>query len=85
MASIDLDLELAELRRRRQSPSITARMRRYRPFDRRSIREPGDRDVYWARVQQRLAESDAATLHLRAAELPPASTEIELYLPESIS
>ena len=79
MATLDLDLELAALRRRRQSPSITARLRRYRPFDRRSIREPGDRDAYWARVQQRLAESDATSLHVRAAELTPIeSTSLEL-------
>jgi hypothetical protein len=79
MASVDLDLELAALRRRRQSPSLSARLRRYRPFDRRAIREPGDRDVYWARVQQRLAESDVTTLRHRAAELPPPeSTSLEL-------
>ena len=79
MASLDLDLELAELRRRRQPPSFTARLRQLRPFDRRAIREPDDRDAYWARVQQRLAESDAATLRLRAAELPAvATTAVEL-------
>ena len=77
MASLDLELELAELRQRRQQPSITARLRRYRPFDRRSIREPDDRDAYWVTVQRRLAESDAATLHARAAELPPPTTAIE--------
>ena len=81
MASLDIDLELAALRQRRQAPSFSARLRRYRPFDRRAIREPDDRDVYWANVQRRLAESDAATLHMRAAELPPPSTALELLLP----
>ena len=56
---------------------MAARLRRYRPFDRRSIREPDDRDAYWITVQRRLAESDAATLHARAAELPPLTTAIE--------
>jgi hypothetical protein len=79
MASADLDLELAALRQRRRTPSIGARLRRYRLFDRRSIREPADRDVYWANVQRRLAESDAATLRMRAAELPEAaSSSLEL-------
>ncbi len=77
MATLDLDLELAALRRRRQSPSITARLRRYRPFDRRSIREPDDRDAYWVAVQRRIAESDVASLRARAAELPPLTTAIE--------
>lgn len=72
-----LDIELAALRQRRHSPSLSARLRRYRPFDRRSIREPDDRDVYWVRVQRRLAESDVAALHHRAAELPPLTTEIQ--------
>ena len=76
MASLDLELELAALRQRRQQPSITSRLRRYRPFDRRAIREPDDRDAYWVTVQRRLAESDAATLRTRAAELPPLTTEV---------
>ena len=33
-----------------------------RPFDRRAIREPDERDAYWVNVQRRLAESDAAFL-----------------------
>jgi hypothetical protein len=77
MASLDLELELAALRQRRQAPSMAARLRRYRPFDRRSIREPDDRDAYWITVQRRLAESDAATLRMRAAELPPLTTATE--------
>ena len=57
-----LDLELAALRERRQTIGLVAWLRSLRPFDRRAIREPDDRDVYWVRVQQRLAESDAAFL-----------------------
>jgi hypothetical protein len=57
-----LELELAELRRRRQSPGLVAWLRGLRPFDRRAIREPDERDVYWVNVQRRLAESDAAFL-----------------------
>lgn len=53
-----LDLELAALRLRR-SPGITAWLRGLSFFDRRAIREPGDRDEYWARVQRRLAASDS--------------------------
>ena len=37
-------------------------VRSHRPFDRRAIREPDERDAYWVVVQQRLAESDAAFL-----------------------
>jgi len=58
----ELDLELAALRRRRQSAGFQAWLRSLRPFDRRSIREPDERDAYWLKVQQRLAESDAAFL-----------------------
>ena len=36
--------------------------RSLRPFDRRAIREPDERDIYWVNVQRRLAESDAAFL-----------------------
>jgi hypothetical protein len=57
-----LELELAELRRRRQSTGFVAWLRSLRPFDRRSIREPDERDIYWVNVQRRLAESDAAFL-----------------------
>jgi hypothetical protein len=77
MPSLDLELELAALRQRRHQPSFTSRLRRYRPFDRRAIREPDDRDAYWIAVQDRLAGSDAATLRIRAAELPPLTTAIE--------
>jgi hypothetical protein len=58
----ELDLELSALRHRRASPGLVAWFRGLRPFDRRAIREPDARDVYWVRVQQRLAESDAAFL-----------------------
>jgi hypothetical protein len=37
-------------------------LRSHRPFDRRAIREPDDRDAYWVTLQRRLAESDAAFL-----------------------
>ena len=57
-----LDLELAALRGRRQSIGFVAWLRSVRPFDRRAIREPGERDAYWINVQRRLAESDAAFL-----------------------
>ena len=54
--------ELAALRHRRGSVGFVAWLRSHRPFDRRAIREPGERDEYWVRVQQRLVESDAAHL-----------------------
>lgn len=62
-----LDMELAALRKRRRSIGFTAWARSQfmawlytqRPFDRRAIREPDERDVYWVRVQQRLAAIDA--------------------------
>lgn len=57
-----LDLELAALRDRRHSTGFVAWLRSLRPFDRRAIREPGERDAYWINVQRRLAESDAAFL-----------------------
>ena len=56
------DLEIAALRQRRRSPGFLAWLRSHRPFDRRSIREPDDRDEYWVRVQKRLVESDATFL-----------------------
>lgn len=42
------------------------------PFlDRRSIKDPDSRDVYWVNVQRRLAESDAESLtRFRATERP---------------
>lgn len=61
MTQIDLELELAALRTRR-SPGLTAWFRGLRPFDRRAIREPAERDEYWTRVQRRLAESDYESL-----------------------
>jgi len=57
-----LELELATLRQRRQSTGFVAWARSLRPFNRRAIREPDQRDVYWINVQRRLAESDAAFL-----------------------
>ena len=57
-----LELELATLRDRRQSTGFVAWFRSLRPFDRRAIREPDERDAYWINVQRRLAESDAALL-----------------------
>lgn len=61
-AMTDLELELAALRQRRQSAGLMAWFRSLRPFDRRAIREPDERDAYWVNVQRRLAESDAAFL-----------------------
>jgi hypothetical protein len=58
----ELDVDLAALRHRRRSPGFMAWLRSHRPFDRRAIREPDERDDYWIHVQQRLAESDAAFL-----------------------
>lgn len=55
-------MELAALRERRQSSGLVAWIRSLRPFDRRAIREPDERDAYWVTVQRRLAESDAAFL-----------------------
>ena len=57
-----MELELQSLRARRQSRGVTAWLRSLRPFDRRSIREPNERDVYWVTLQRRLAESDARFL-----------------------
>ena len=57
-----IDTEITALRRRRHVPGLMARLRGLRPFDRRTIREPDERDVYWVRVRARLAESDAASL-----------------------
>ena len=57
-----LEVQLAALRHRRQSSGFVAFFRGLRPFDRRAIREPGARDVYWVNLQRRLAESDAAFL-----------------------
>lgn len=61
-----LEMEIAALRARR-SGGFTAWIRSLRPFDRRAIREPDERDIYWVNVQRRLAESDAAFLMRRGA------------------
>ena len=67
-----LDLELAALRQRRAPRGVVSWLRSQPLFDRRSIREPGARDAYWANVQRRLAESDAEfILRHRASEPPP--------------
>ena len=58
----ELELELQALRRRRRSTGFVSWLRSHRPFDRRAIREPDERDLYWVRLQKRLAESDAAFL-----------------------
>ena len=65
------ELELAKLRAKRRSLSLVDRLRQHRPFDRRAIREPDERDVYWANVQRRLAESDARFLIASRATQPP--------------
>ncbi|MEA2651943.1 MAG: hypothetical protein QOI85_1664 [Chloroflexota bacterium] len=65
MTYSELELELAALRERRRSFGFVAWLRGFRPFDRRAIREPGERDAYWITVQRRLAESDAAFLMRR--------------------
>ena len=58
----EFELELAALREQRQSFGFVAWLRGLRPFDRRAIREPDERDAYWVNVQLRLAQSDAAFL-----------------------
>ncbi len=70
MTTSQLDLELAALRRRSHRAATYAWLRRYRFFDRRSIREPAERDAYWANVQQRLTAiaHEARTLY---ADAPP--------------
>jgi hypothetical protein len=70
MTTADLDLELASLRVRRRSPGVRAWIRGLRPFDRRAIREPSERDAYWALVQVRLAESDAESLRRHRIDGP---------------
>lgn len=68
-------MELAALRARRRSPGFKAWLRSHRPFDRRSIREPDERDVYWVNVQRRLAESDAEFLMRYRASPHPARSD----------
>ena len=65
-----LELELAALRQRRHSRGLVAWFRSMRPFDRRAIREPDERDAYWVNVQRRLAESDAAFLTRYSGDRP---------------
>jgi hypothetical protein len=67
----ELDMQISALRTRRPSRSLLSSLRTLRPLDRRSIREPGERDAYWITVQQRLAESDAAHLMRNAGAKPP--------------
>ena len=69
----ELELELAALRERRRSSGMVAWIRSLRPFDRRAIREPDERDAYWVNVQRRLAESDAAFLTRYDPYGPPAT------------
>jgi len=57
-----LEIEIAALRERRQSSGLIPWLRSLRPFDRRAIRVPDERDAYWVNMQRRLAESDAAFL-----------------------
>ena len=79
MTELNLELELSALRQRRAPSPIVVWLRGHRPFDRRSIREPAERDVYWERVQARLAESDAESLWRRATEAPtPAPFSADL-------
>ena len=62
MTTNELELQLADLRKRRQTSGFMVWLRRHRPFDRRAIRVPDERDEYWVTVQQRLVESDARFL-----------------------
>lgn len=65
-----LDIELQALRTRRPA-RLSSWLRTLAPFDRRAIREPGERDIYWSRIQLRLAESNAAWI-LNAQSGDPA-------------
>ena len=71
-----LDVELNALRARRQRPGLYAWLRSLKLLDRRSIREPDERDAYWVTVQRRLAESDAAFLrrHTKVQSTVDATT-----------
>ena len=76
-----LEMELAALRRRRRSFGYMAWVRSLRPFDRRAIREPDERDAYWVIVQERLAASDARLIRNNtfvpaAAPGEPSSTAL---------
>ena len=76
VTELEIEMELAALRQRRQSTGLVAWIRSLRPFDRRAIREPDERDIYWLNVQRRLAESDAAFL-LRYDPYPSMSAPAE--------
>ena len=77
-----LDVELKALRARRQRPGFYAWLRSLKLFDRRSIREPDERDAYWVNVQRRLAESDAAFLMRHNNARPTVdTTELGTQLP----
>ena len=67
-----LEMELAALRRRRRSFGYLAWIRGHRPFDRRAIREPDERDAYWVTVQERLAASDARLIRNNTYQPPEA-------------
>jgi hypothetical protein len=69
-----LEAELAALRVRRTRRTFTQWLRSVRPFDRRTIRDPRERDAYYAIVRRRLAESDAAFILGRLASEPPRRT-----------
>lgn len=73
LMTTQLDLELAALRARRRAPGLMDRLRRLPILDRRSIRDPDERDAYWANVQRRLAESDAAFILAQRASDPPST------------
>jgi hypothetical protein len=49
------------------------RLRQLPFLDRRAIRDPDERDAYWANVQQRLVESDAAFILAQRASDPPST------------
>ena len=66
----ELEMELAALRAKRRSPGLVGWLRSHRPFDRRAIRVPDERDAYWVNVQVRLAQSDAAYLMRSRATTP---------------
>jgi hypothetical protein len=72
MTNAELDLQLAALRKRRLRRDLTAWLRSQRPFDRRAIRVPAERDAYWVTVRRRLAESDARILIAQRATTPPS-------------
>ena len=72
LAVTHIELEIAALRTRRSRRPFTAWLRSLRPFDRRTIRDPRERDAYWAAVQRRLAESDAAFILGQLATDPPS-------------